>query len=88
MKWETGRAASGAEGRTALNGVKGPSVEEGRWTVWGRRLIFDLPGDSPWPSAVGQSAAPHGGGQLERAPGWDFGSSDSLRASEGVGMKG
>lgn len=88
MRWETGRAASGVEGRKAQSVEMGSSVEEGRWMVWGRRLTFDLQGGSPWPSAVGRSAARQGGGHWERAPGRDFGSSDSLRVCGGVGMRG
>ena len=47
MKWETGRAMSGAEGRMAQSEERGSPVEEEHWTVLGRRLTFDLPGGSP-----------------------------------------
>lgn len=48
MKWETGRAASGAEGRTAPNVERESSVVVGeQWTWLDRRLIFDLQGGSP-----------------------------------------
>lgn len=70
----------------AQSGERGPSVEEGRWTVWGRKLTFDLPDGSPWPSAAGRSAALQVGGHQERAPGWDLGNSGSLQVCEGVGM--
>ena len=75
-------------GRKAQSGERGSSSEQGRWTVWDKRLTFDLPGGSPWPSAIERSAAPRGGGHQERAPGWDSGSSDSLRVCAGVGRRG
>lgn len=41
MRWETGTAMSGAEEKKAQSGERGPSLEEGRWTLWDRMLIFD-----------------------------------------------
>lgn len=88
MKWETDRARSGAEEMKAQSGERGSSVVEGRWTVWDMKLTFDLLGGSPWPSAAVRSVALQGGAHLERAPGWDLESSDSLRECGDVGMKG
>lgn len=85
---EIDRVMSGAEERKARNEEKGSSVEEEHWRAWGKRLTFDLSGGSPSLFGAGRSAAPRGGGYLVRGPGWDLGSSDSLRACGGEVTKG
>lgn len=84
-RWETGRAASEAEGRRARSAERGSSEAEGRWMAWGRRPTFDRPGGSPWPSAAGRSAAQRGGDRWRREPGQDSECSDSLRVFGGAG---
>lgn len=88
MRWETGRVASGAEGKKAQSGQRGSYVEEVHWTVWGRKLTFDSLGGTPETSAVGRSAVQQVGGHQERAPAGYLGNSGSLQVFEGVGMRG
>lgn len=57
MRWGTGRAASGAEERKDRSGERGSSVEEAHWTVWDKKMTFDLLGGSSWPSAAVRSVA-------------------------------
>lgn len=47
MRWETGRVASGAEGRKVQSEERGSSAEEEHWMVWDKRLTFGLLGGSP-----------------------------------------